>query len=355
MAWIVRSFDTETGDREGILPIENGPWVRKLNASGTGQARFVIGDVDSAGMPGKYLTEPILRTLVFEEGGRPQFAGVIWRRVYDRAAATVTLNYADINSIFGKRLVAAYSAAGVQKTEVGWVGLDLQTQLARVIRQATAGARFALPIMLPPDGSGLQDRNYKGYHMPIAMDAMQDLMETQYGPDVDFRPYYNPDGALRYQLITTPAPSLLVWNLTAPEDGAQGLTVTEDANEVYNHVIGTGEGTEADMLVRSAISGASPYPALVKTVSFSQEKDATVLQALVDAELAACLEPTVQWSFSVILGDDYKLADLYLGAGVRAFVQGDPWIDDGEYHLRLISISGGFGPKVQLEFQPMEA
>lgn len=355
MAWIVRSFDTETGNREGILPIENPPWARKLNASGAGQASFVVGDVESAGMPGKYLSEPILRTLVFEESGVPVYAGIIWTRVYDRESGKVTVTYADVNSIFGKRLVAAYSSAGMQGTEVGWNDLSLGTQVKRAIAAATAGARFALPIILPADVAGTADRVYKGYHMPVAADVIKDLIETMHGPDVDFIPEYDGNGALRHRLVVEPAPSLLVWNLTAPKDGAVGLTVTEDAQNVYNHVIGTGQGTEVDMLVRSAISGASPYPALVKVVNFSQEDDGGRLQAMVDAELAASLAPTEQWSFSVVIGEEYKLSQLYPGAGVRAYMQGDPWMDDGFYHLRLIGFSGDFGAKVKLEFQPMEA
>ncbi|AIX99767.1 hypothetical protein ART_0169 [Arthrobacter sp. PAMC 25486] len=355
MAWLVRVVHTETGRREGILPIENPPWARKLNASGSGQASFVVGDVDSSGMPGRYLSEPILRTLVFEESGVPVFAGVIWTRTYDREAGKVTVSYTDINSIFGKRMCAAYSSAGMQGTTVGWSNLDLQTQLKRVIQQATTGTKFALPIIFPADKSGSAEREYKGYHMPIAADAMRDLIDTQYGPDVDFIPEYASNGELRHRLVTTPAPSLLVWNLTAPKDGAIGLTVTEDAGNVANHVIATGEGTEVDMLVRSAISGASPYPALVKTVAFSQVKDAGELQALANAELAASLKPVEQWSFSVVIGEEYKLSQLFPGAGVRAYMQNDPWMDDGFYRLRLIGFSGDFGAKVKLEFQPMEA
>lgn len=355
MAWIARVFHTQTGNREGILPIENPPWARKLNASGMGQASFYVGDVDSTGMPGRYLSEPILRTLAFEESGVPVYAGIIWTRTYDRDAGKVTVSYADLNSIFGKRLVAAYSSAGVQGTSVGWNDLSLGTQVKRAIAQATTGTTFALPIIYPADVAGSADREYKGYHMPVAADVIEDLIETQYGPDVDFIPEYNSAGALRHRLVVDPAPSLLVWNLTAPKDGALGLTVTEDANNVANHVIATGQGTEVDMLVRSAISGASPYPGLVKVVNASQETDGARLQAIADAELAANLTPTQQWSFGVVIGEEYKLSQLYPGAGVRAYMQGDPWMDDGFYYLRLIGFSGDFGPKVQLEFQPMEA
>jgi len=93
----------------------------------------------------------------------------------------------------------------------------------------------------------------------------------------------------------------------------------------------------------------------VKVVNFGQEKDPARLKALAEGELKASSKPIEQWSFSVMLGEEYKLSELYPGAGVRAKMQGDPWKPDGEYILRLIGISGNFGPKVQLEFQPMEA
>lgn len=356
MAWVVWSVNTMTGAREGILPVNAGDWARDLNASGTVRASFPVGDAGSVGMPGRYLSEPISRTLVFEWNGTPIAAGIVWVREYDKASSMVTLTCSDPWSIFGKRLVAAYSSAGVQGTSVGWSNLSLSTQVKRAIEQATAGAMFGLPILLPADVAGTVTQTYKGYHFPMLKDVITDLMNTQYGPDIDFLPEWAPDGKFRWRLLAgEPTPALLVWNLTAEKDGAHSLKVTEDGNNVVNHVLATGQGTEVDMLVRSAISGASPYPALVKVANFSQEADGAKLQARADAELAASLVPVEQWSFSVVTGSEYDVTQLRPGVGVRAFVQGDPWISDGRYDLLLVGYSGSLGPDVKLQFQPLGA
>lgn len=356
MGWVVWSVDTATGAREGILSVRDGTWARCLNASGSGQASFVVGDSASFGMPGAYLTEPVSRTLVFEWNGTPIYAGIIWTRVYDRDSSTVTLTYADPWSILGKRLVAAYSSAGMEDTQITYLNLSLETQVKRAIQAATAGAMFGLPIVLPADVSGVHSRTYYGYHMPRWKDVVDDLMNVQYGPDVDFLPRWGSSGAFEWVLAAgVPTPGLLVFSVTAEQSQVTGLTVTEDANNVANHVIASGEGTEVDMLTKSAIHGASPYPALVKTVSFSQEKDGTILQAHADAELDLFKQPTEQWAFSIMAGGDHDVASLRPGVGVRAYVQGDPWLADGMRNLRLIGFSGSLSPSVKLDFQPSGA
>lgn len=356
MGWVVWSVDTATGAREGILSVKDGTWARCLNASGSGQASFVVGDKDSFGMPGRFLTEPVSRTLVFEFNGVPIYAGIIWVRTYDRDASTVTLTYSDPWSILGRRMVAAYSSAGMEDTQISYLNLSLETQVKRAVQAATAGAMFGLPIVLPADVSGVHSRTYYGYHMPRWKDVVEDLMNVQYGPDVDFLPRWSSAGKFEWVLAAgVPTPGLLVFNIGAGKSGVTGLTVTEDANNVANHVIVSGEGTEVDMLTKAAIHGASPYPALVKTVSFSQEKDPTILQAHADAELELFKQPTEQWSFSIMAGEDHAVTELRPGLGVRAYVQDDPWLTDGMRNLRLISFSGSLAPEVKLQFQPQEA
>lgn len=356
MAWVVWSVDTATGAREGILSVKDGSWARVLNASGSGQASFVVGDRDSLGMPGRYLTEPVSRTLVFEWDGVPVYAGIIWTRKYDQDARTVTLTYSDPWSILGRRMVAAYSSAGMQGTSVTYGPLSLETQVKRAVEAATAGPMFGLPIVLPADVAGVDTRTYHGYHMPKWSDVVEDLMNVQYGPDVDFLPRWGSAGKFEWVLAAgVPTPGLLVFHVGAGRSGVTGLTVTEDATKVANHVIATGEGTERDMLTKSAIHGASPYPALVKTVSFSQEKDPAVLQAQADAELELWKAPTEQWDFKIMAGEDHDVTELRPGLGVRAYAQDDPWLTDGFRHLRLIGFSGDLSPSVQMQFQPQEA
>lgn len=356
MSWVIWSVNTETGARVGILPINEATWARVQNASGSGQASFIVGDRDSAGMPGRFMTEPVSRTLVFEWAGIPIYAGIIWTRIYDRDASKVTLTFSDPWSILGRRLVAAQSSEGIQKTKLSYGPWSLETQVKRAIQAATAGTMFGLPIALPADVAGTHTRTYEGYHIPSWTDVVTDLMNVKYGPDVDFLPRWSSSGSFEWLLAAgVPTPGLLVFNPGAPQSGVTGLTVTEDATKVANHVIATGEGTEADMKVKSAISGASPYPALVKVVNFSQEKVESVLQARADAELELWKDPTEQWAFSIIAGHDHDTSELRPGVGVRAHVTNDPWLPDVTRNLRLIGFSGSLDPTIQMQFQPMEA
>ncbi|MET4094561.1 hypothetical protein [Arthrobacter sp. UYCu712] len=359
MGKLVWSVDTHTGKKLGLLAPTEATWARMQNASGAGEASFYVGDRDSEGFPGKYLTEPASRTLVFEEDGVPLYGGIIWVQDYDRDAATVTLTYADPWSIFGKRMMCAYSNAGVEKEAPLVYGpLSLETQVKRVIQQATAGATFELPLVLPADIPGVHTYTYQNYHLLKAPDAIKVLIETKYGPNTDFLPRWRPSDPTFFEWevsIGVPAPGLLVFNPTAEESGVSGLKVTRDAQKVANHVIATGQGTEADMLTKAAIHGASPYPALVKTVAFPAVEDPAKLQALADAELELCKDPTAQWSFSIRTGKEegeHQANQLRPGIGVRVNIQGDPWLDDGTTHLLLIAYSGDLSPFVDLQFQP---
>lgn len=355
--WKVWSVDTATGAKKGLVTLKEGTWARALNSSGAGRGSFMVGDKDSFGMPGKYLTNPVESMLVFEFGGIPLYAGVIWTRDYNMNDSTVEVTYADVWSILGKRLVVAYHAEGTQKVHLVFPDLSLETQLKRIIETAVAGAMFGLPLVLPADVAGVYTKTYKGYTMKRWQDAAQDIIDTEYGPDLDFQPRWNPANPKFLQLVVNigvPVPGLLVFNASVEDSGISDVHVKEDATEVANHVLATGEGSEVELKVKSSIHGASPYPALVKVISNSDEKDLAALKANANADLATFSYPTEQWSFSIQAGKAHGVTELRPGLGVRVNVQDDPWLEDGERHLRLIGYSGDLTPKVSLEFQPGE-
>ena len=358
MAWRVWSCDTKTGDKLAILPAASFPWSNVLNGGGQGSASFLQGvPFLGAGLPWRDLLEPVKRTLVIEWDGEPVSAGVIWDWHYDRDKQATDVRHADIGSILSRRLVSSHNASGIEKTKIEHASYSLWRLARGVVEAATSGGpSYALPIFYQGWEDGTHKRTYRGYHMPVALEALEAIAGAAGGPDYVFDPRWSADGSrleylMRDGIDTAPG---LEFNLSAPRCAVFGVTVDRDANKVSNVVIGTGEGQEEDLRTRSAVDAASPYPALVSVQSWSQEDDLAVLQQNVDGVLARSKAPTEQWSASMHAGDEQRVTLLKLGRYFRFYSKGDPMIPDGFHTHRLIRYSGdALAFTVKLDFQPV--
>lgn len=356
MSWRVWSCDTKTGQKLAILPVESFPWSNVLNGSGQGSAGFQLGvPFLGAGMPWRDLCEPIKRTMVIEWDGSPVYAGIIWDWDYDFDARTLSVSHADIWSILSKRLVSGSNAAGIEATKIEHASYSLW-RLARAAVEAgtSGGANYALPIFYQGWTAGSEARTYYGYHLPRVLESLQAIMDTDGGPNVVFDPRWSADGSRLEWLMRDGADNSpgLEYNLSAPRREIFGVKVARDANNLANVVIGTGEGTEIKLKTRSATDPATQYPAIVKTVSFSQEADLGVLQRNTDAELNASKAPVEQWSAQIHASAAQRVTLLKLGRQVRFYSKGDPMIPDGYHAHRIIEYSGDLSDTVSLQFQP---
>lgn len=360
MAWNTWLCDTRTGQNRIRVPASTFGWGRALNAVAGGSSAFLLREPKTAAVINQGSTTPLAKTLVLDWDGFVTYAGPIWSRAYERNTGILTMEHRDIWSMFAKRLVVTTNTAGVEKTTlripaVGEPAVSKATLAKGIVFEGTdaASSMYDLPITYPADVLGSDFRTYPGYTMPTVQDALQELMDSDGGPDVDFQPEWNSNGDLRWVMRAgSLSGSTVSWNVTAPKPGALDVTWADDANKVANNVLAIGQGSEADMLVGAARDTGSPYPAVETVLSYKNETSKDRLDALAAEYLRVYGAPTNQWGASILAGGTPGVADLKIGGTARLYFKGDPWIPNGYHSNRIIEFSGDLTDKVKLGFQP---
>lgn len=363
MNWRVWSVDSITGQKLNMLPCKSFDGERKLNSKGSGSAEVVLTRklVDELDVKG--LTAPVDRTLVLERKAGtsyvPVYAGPVWSRTFNRDTSTLQIRHEDIWSVLSKRFIVDSHTAATAGTPVQIFNVTLATLAKVLVQRATdGGAAFGLPIFYPANVAGSESRTLYGYHLPNALEQLQEVMDAPGGPDVDFAPRWSSSDTLEYVLrVGSLTAGSFEWNTASGRTGASGIQVTEDAAGRASHVWGTGEGSEKKRLMRVASGG--PGVALEAQEDFAKETNLTRLQNKADAALAVAASPVEQWSFNILAGGDKPgaptVTDLQLGGTTRLHFSRDVWIPDGWHENRLIGYSVDLTEQVKLQVQPLGA
>jgi len=355
MAWSVWSVDTVTGVKQLQLPVASFSWARLLNQGGSGSGSIVLKGVGLTREVLRASTTPVSRTLVIEWDGVPVYAGLVWSRKYDHPSGTLLIQHGDIWSLFTGRLAIDFAAPNMEVTKQVYSGLSLATIAKRRVQLATTAAAWrnrSLPITFPADVSGSAARTYYGYHVPVLANDLEDLMNSSGGPDIDIRPRWV-DGKLDLQMRSGVLNSgVYEWNLAAEKSGIVGLVVEDDGNKLATNSVAIGEGSGADMLIRSHPEDVVLYPAMDHVASYKQESSEAVLFSNAVANLDAFGSPIEQWGFGVMASGSPDVSELMLGGTTKVHSADDPWISDGWHTNRLIGFSGDLSEKVQLQLQP---
>lgn len=353
MAWTVYACDTATGAILGCIPAESFSWDRVLNSGGSGQSSFRVGDPLFRELNLRSWTDLVRRTLVLDWNGEPVYAGIVWRRVYERDSQTLTVNHSDLWSMLTRRYLVSQRTTGVEKTKLEFTNISISTVVKRTVQAGTAD----LPMVYWGDFEGSRKAVFEGYMLKSVADALQDQIDQPDGPDLDFRPIWGPNG-LQWQMRSNQEFGTYTWNMSAAQSGVSGLKVIEDGTKLANNVFAVGQGTEKDSIIRAS-PAPSPYPLLQSTVSHKDEKDLVKLDGFVQEAQRIYGTPTGQWSFNMLASggngetkDLTKVTDLRLNGVLSLYESGDPWIPDGTSSHRLIRYSGDLTEQVKLEFQP---
>lgn len=360
MAWNVWVTDTVTGVKQQRLPVSAFTWSRVLNGGGSGSATVQLSDSVTRLLDVKTLTVPTKNTLVLERDGVVVYAGVIWSRTYDHTAGTLTLEHGDLWSMLGRRLAVDHYVGVVSTWNVTYTNLTLRQYAKNLVILGIFGdanANMMLPITLPADETGTISRTIYGYHLPNLLDSLDDVMGEDGGPDIDFQPRWV-SGALNWlmRVGSTATPKLSSgsweWNLGAEQSGIVGLSVTDDSVKQVTNMIAVGEGSEADMLIRSNRIVNPVFPHMERVSSFKDESNAVRLANLATGNLNVYKTTTTQWGFSMRADGTPAVTDLLLGGTAKVWVRSDPWLPDGFTSSRLVQYSGDLTENVALQFQP---
>lgn len=355
MVWSTRVFDTATGNP--VLDVNCGvddsaDWTRRLGGEGSGSHTFNLAGLGIATAQVRELFADQKHTIAACWGNYVVYAGVIQETKYSRNSGTVTVSHDEIRNFFRARMQFGVGAAsGGDLTVTGRTSSGaVRAILARAMQHS---AEWVLPIDLPADGAGTFSATWAWWRF-LTIDDLLTEMEEQ-GVEIDFRPYINGSGQLRYQTVVgTPiVGSATDVPVTAKKSLVKNLQVRTDSTRRVTGVIVAGEGSEAGTLLAWAGNGAGTNPIPIRDVYRSQKDidDPVKLQAVADTIYAESMNPVEQWSFDLHVSDEFTPELAAVSRVMRMDVRGDPWIPDGMYQKRVIALKGDLSMTVKPEVQ----
>jgi hypothetical protein len=339
--WKYFSVSTSTWGGKIEMPAFDFTGGRKLNAKSQGVAVFNIGDPGVLEAVTITSIAPWERMLVAEWDGNAVYAGLIVGSRQNQDAQTVTVRHVDIWWLWEHRHVLTVRGDGDQSAPpITYNNRTLATHANLVVNRAMFGLpteRYDLPLIMNADVAGDEDRTYYGYKFMSVADALEEIINTEGGPDVDFDTQWD-DGTETFRWVMRSGEltqGLWEWDATAAQKEVFGLELDTDASNVTDRMIGAGEGSERDLLVRDADSFLRAAPALERVESYDIA-DGAQLQSRVNADLAATDQYTQQMSFRIPVNGDVKVSELILGGTARVKSSGLIFLTADWHDWRLI-------------------
>lgn len=347
------------------LPFLSGSWQRKRNGGGTGSLTLNATDPRFKGTQ----RTPIWpwQSWIVIEWRHPTssswsvvYAGVITEVQYSWASKQITIQHSDIWAVWAKRIVTSDRTNDIASSKVSWSGLSKATMIKRILQNAIdpkgSPLYYDMPILFPADVSGGESLTVYGYNFEKASDLVNDYIEDESGPDIDFRPRWSTDGQLEWVMEVNPNTGR-VWDydMDAEQSSVIEMRYTLSGDSVRNKVYGAGEGSERRTLVRQSDGLNSPYPALEDVVKFSTVKDLTKLQAMTTGDRQARDGAIRQLDMTVRADGSPRLSELALGGSIRWKADKDTWLLSGWHAWELIAFGGNLtNEEITLTTQEME-
>ncbi|WOH20122.1 hypothetical protein IRJ34_07300 [Paenarthrobacter sp. GOM3] len=344
MAWKVFSVSTSTwGDRIEV-PADTFSGGRQLNATSPGAATFLTKNAKVREVVTPVTMAKLRRALVVEWNRIPVYAGLIVDTDRDVFTGVLEVQLADLWWIWKSRHVLPMHGAGVEKLPPLVFTGHLATIAKKAIQEgmdAAPLARYDLPIVWEDDLPGPYTREYYGYKFPSVADALDELIKTDGGPDIDFPPQWAPDFKLQWAMRSgNLVGGYWEWDATTKKTDIIGIKEKGSGANVANKVIGTGEGSGEDILVKAEESFAtSDFPALERVVSYSGISNRDQLAARARADVEAQNEPTQQLSVSIRPDGAVAPSELLLGGTVRVNLKEAFYVPNGWSDWRLLGFT----------------
>lgn len=332
------------------LPFESGSWSRKRNGGAGGQ--LTINTLDERFQGVQRLPIWPWQSWVVIEWRHPSsatwhvvYAGVITEDSYDWASKKITISHQDVWSIFDQRIVTTDRTNDIAGSQVTWSGLSKATMIKRIIQNITNGfgspLMYEFPFVLPADEAGTEALTVYGYNFEKASDLINDFIQDDGGPDIDFRPRWSNSGSLEW-VVEVNANKSRVWDydLDADQASVENLTYKLSGSALCIKVYGAGEGSERRTLVRQSDHNESNYLAMEDSEKFSGVKDLTKLQSITTGNRLGRAAAIRQIDMTVRADGSPSLNELALGGSVRWKADNDVWLTSGWHSWEVIAFSG---------------
>lgn len=376
--------DLLTGDRIQIVPVVSGAWSDVLNRAGDIQCTVTLRDpavrrlrLAQSAAVGKAFLAAI-------DGDTVLQAGPVWRHSFAGNDEHLTLIGAGMWSYFDHRVLlptgdtnptdaatdTRYSAIVSDPDAPGypWVS-DTRKSFQGIARayvaQAQAWPSGNVPVNLPSEIAGTDERWEKGSNLAFVGPRLTELTNLLDGPDIRFAPKLSSDRqSVEWDmLIGTPTqPQLyssldVVFNVGVDQSSVSNLRYEVDGTRMATRAYASGgRGTDTTLISVSSDTTltSAGYPVL-NTVdsSHSTVSEAATLDGYAMEATLAGRTPVVSMAFDHDLTQRPGLAAFNVGDFASVRVKNNSYIETGTYRMRITSRSGdAVGKKVHIEMQP---
>ncbi|MCW3766475.1 hypothetical protein OCL88_08310 [Paenarthrobacter sp. PAE-2] len=338
--WKYYSISTDSWADKIEIPAMSFSGGRALNTGSRGSATFKVKDPKVAEVLSLSSIQLMERALVATWNENAVYAGFLVDAEEDQKNGTLTVQHEDIWWVLARRYLLSIRGNGDQSAPpIRWSNVTLASIANLIVKKLLTGnpdARYNMPIITSAAVAGTATREYFGYEFLNGAAALDDIMSADGGPNIEFDCNWNGPGlewVMRSGVLDS---GLWEWDSTAAMTEVDQLKLKTNAQNMVNKVIGTGEGSERDRLVRDAADFSRPIPALELVKNFGS-KDGAELQSRTTAALHASNDPTQQLSFRIPTTGEVSVADLRLGGTARVKSSGFYYLDAGWHDWRLIS------------------
>lgn len=362
----ILSGEMVSGRRLSQVPAASGSVRAVLNAAGEISCTIPLRDRDIRPRAQELISmlEPWRTFLAFQAGDRVVEAGPVTAHEYDDESGILTVKAGGLRGLLSRRLVIDATSSTPQKVTLTYTNLSLGTIGKRLVQRTLANPGGSLPIVLPADQSGSNERTYPGYEYATAGQRLDDLSGVQNGPEFAFEPRFTEDG-LGIEWVmragTTDAPLLTqtgdpwIWD-TSVRGAVAGMSVSRDGSSRANSVHVTGQGMDEAILAARASDSAEwerGYPLLESAYSHSTVGRQATLNAWPPAYLQQGSRPWTSWRLAVLRDAYPTLAEYRPGDWASVRVADHPYLPDGDYRSRIGSVSASLdSPTVSLDLTP---
>jgi hypothetical protein len=376
--WTVYAFETTTGRIAAEIPFINvSQFEYGLNNLGSGTVTVPLGgngmstaDIDELTQPWRWSWAVCYRQFICQAGP------VISEQMTDTQPYT-QVTFAGIWKLFSKRILfpstfTSGTNPAVTAADTQYTGLTYLQMASNIV--GTSMARGALPIILPPtDPPGTSTIQYYGYEMDLVADMLSNLTGLVGGPEIEFRPQFNPSQPNYIQWVMRVGSPRLgqigsSWAFDyGPRGSIQQMDFTRDGSQMTFSDYLRGSGSEYDLVVGNGQDlglVAAGYPLLED----------------VNGDHTTVVDPDTANSYAQQWCDTYQYPVNTPGALVRVdaldlsgAVSGSPTLDqiavgdtaaftiqshrripDGTYTYRIVQIDNGSSyDNVKLTLQPV--
>lgn len=376
--------DLRTGRRIQTVPAVRGPWSDVLNEAGEVSCTVSLRDPVVHRLGLKESAKPGKAFLAAVDGDLVVQAGPIWLHDYRADTGLLTMSAAGMWSYFDHRRILPVLAgrsptdpttdtryAPASTDPLGPWPTDTRKSLQGIARALVAQAQSwtggNVPVILPGEVAGSNERTFRGAELVAVGEALRDLTRAEGGPDIRFEPRLTSDrlGVEWVMRIGTPTQPLLFsavepsFTVGSAKSPVSNLSTVVSGRGVASNVYAMGGRGANESLVAVGANAAlldQGYPVLeVVDSSRSTVTLQSTLNEYVGELTRRSKAPTETWKFSHQTSEQPFLSGYTVGDFARVRVVDDLYHGpiDPPRRMRILSRSGDAeGRRVEVELQP---